>query len=160
MSGPLYLKIFGPLLKIFFRRPPPVAKKIFGQCTILGVKKFFRTYHNFSERRKIFSGNTYDVYCHCRCLFIVIPYNRINLNHDRINLNLVGAPNCRGPLVLELTLTTVRYATGPSPPPTFWDRLTPWLSWLEHCTGIAGSIPARDLKLHFSQLFLVRSSKS
>jgi hypothetical protein len=24
----------------------------------------------------------------------------------------VGAPNCRGPLVLELTLTTVRYATG------------------------------------------------
>ena len=32
--------------------------------------------------------------------------------HDRINLNLVGAPNCRGPLVLELTLTTVRYATG------------------------------------------------
>ena len=26
-----------------------------------------------------------DVYCHCRCLFIVIPYNRINLNHDRIN---------------------------------------------------------------------------
>ena len=35
---------------------------------------------------------TIDVYCHCRCLFIVIPYNRINLNHDRINLNLVGAP--------------------------------------------------------------------
>ena len=34
-----------------------------------------------------------------------------DLNHDRINLNLVGAPNCRGPLVLELTLTTVRYAT-------------------------------------------------
>jgi hypothetical protein len=63
------------------------------------------------ERRKIFSGNTYDVYCHCRCLFIVIPYNRINLNHDRINLNLVGAPNFQGPLVLELTLTTVRYAT-------------------------------------------------
>jgi hypothetical protein len=60
----------------------------------------------------MFSGNTYDVYCHCRCLFIVIPYNRINLNHDRINLNLVGAPNCRGPLVLELTLTTVRYATA------------------------------------------------
>ena len=59
----------------------------------------------------MFSGNTYDVYFHCRCLFIVIPYNRINLNHDRINLNLVGAPNCRGPLVLELTLTTVRYAT-------------------------------------------------
>jgi hypothetical protein len=86
--------------------------KIFGQCTILGVKKFFRTYHNFSWRRKIFSENTYDVYCHCRCLFIVIPYNRINLNHDGINLNLVGAPNCRGPLVLELTLTTVRYATG------------------------------------------------
>jgi hypothetical protein len=44
----------------------------------------------------------------------VIPYNRININHDRINLNLVGAPNCRGPLVLELTLTTVRYATGPN----------------------------------------------
>ena len=32
-------------------------------------------------------------------------------HHDRINLNLVGAPNFRGPLVLELTLTTVRYAT-------------------------------------------------
>jgi hypothetical protein len=114
VSGALYLKIFAPLLKNFFRRPPPtppVAKKIFGQCTILGVKKFLRTYHNFSERRKIFSGNTYDVYCHGRCLFIVIPYNRINLNHDRINLNLVGAPNFRGPLVLELTLTTVRYAT-------------------------------------------------
>jgi hypothetical protein len=32
---------FGPLLKKIFRRhPPPVAKKIFGQCTILGVKKF------------------------------------------------------------------------------------------------------------------------
>jgi hypothetical protein len=55
----------------FFGDPPPVAKKI------------FRTYHNFS-------GNTYDVYCHCRCLFIVIPYHRININHDRINLNLVG----------------------------------------------------------------------
>ena len=52
-----------------------------------------------------------DVYCHCRCLFIV-SYNCIYLNHDRINLNLVGGgPNCRGPLVLELTLTTVRYAT-------------------------------------------------
>ena len=25
--------------------------------------------------------------------------------------------------------------------------------------GIAGSIPARDLKLHFSQLFLVRSNE-
>jgi hypothetical protein len=59
----------------------------------------------------MFFVNTYDVYCHCRCLFIVIPYNRINLNHDRINLNLVGTPNFRGPLVLELTLTTVRYAT-------------------------------------------------
>jgi hypothetical protein len=35
--------------------------------------------------------------------------------HDRINPNLVGAPNCRGPLVLELTLTTVRYATVPNP---------------------------------------------
>jgi hypothetical protein len=64
VSGALYLKIFGPLLQNFFRRPPPPP-----QCTILGVK-----------------------------------------NHDRINLNLVGAPNCRGPLVLELTLTTVRYA--------------------------------------------------
>ena len=41
---------------------------------------------------------TVDVYCHCRCLFIVIPYNRINLNHDRINLNLVGVP--RGPLTV------------------------------------------------------------
>ena len=45
----------------------------------------------------------------CRCLFIVIPYNRINLNHDRINLNLVGGP--RGPLVIALTLPYVRYAT-------------------------------------------------
>ena len=103
MSGALFVH-FWPLLKNFFRRPPspppPVRRqKNFGQCTILGVKK----------RRN--TGNTYDVYCHCRCLFIVIPYNRINLNHDRINLNLVGAPNCRGPLVLELTLTTVRYAT-------------------------------------------------
>ena len=53
---------------------------------------------------------TVDVYCHCRCLFIVIPYNRINLNHDRINLNLVGAP--RRPLVIALTLPYVRYATG------------------------------------------------
>ena len=48
---------------------------------------------------------------YCRCLFIV-SYNCINLNHDRINLNLVGAPNCWRPLVIELTLTTVRYATG------------------------------------------------
>ena len=59
---------------------------------------------------------TVDVYCHCRCLFIVIPYiNRINLNHDRINLNLVGGPsgppNSRGPLVIALTLPYVRYAT-------------------------------------------------
>jgi hypothetical protein len=37
----------------------------------------------------------FDVYCHCRCIFIVIPYNRINLNH---NLNLVGA--LRGPLTV------------------------------------------------------------
>jgi hypothetical protein len=36
------------------------------------------------------SGNTYDVYCHCRCLFIVIPYNRINLK-------LLGAPTVGGP---------------------------------------------------------------
>ena len=55
---------------------------------------------------------TVDVYCHCRCLFIVIPYNRINLNHDRSNLNLVGPPNSRGPLVIALTLPYVRYATG------------------------------------------------
>ena len=60
---------------------------------------------------------TVDVYCHCRCLFIVIPYNRINLNHDRINLNLVGAPRgpltVGGPLVIALTLpyVHVRYAT-------------------------------------------------
>ena len=106
MSGALFGHFWPPT----FGDLPP-AKKIFGS-TILGVKKFFRTYNNFSQRRKFFSRNTYDVYCHCRCLFIVIPYNRINLNHDRINLNLVGAPNCRGPLVLELTLTTVRYATG------------------------------------------------
>jgi hypothetical protein len=58
--------------------------------------------------------------------FIVIPYNRINLNHDRINLNLVGAPNCRGPLVLELTLTTVRYATGPIPVSTVQSLFTIW----------------------------------
>jgi hypothetical protein len=91
VSGALYLKIFGPLLKIFFRRsPPPPPRR----------QKNFRSVYHFGSQ-KIFP----------RFLFIVIPYNRINLNHDRINLNLVGAPNYRGPLVLELTLTTVRYAT-------------------------------------------------
>jgi hypothetical protein len=47
-NGP-FRPLLAPYLKIFFGdHPPPVAKKIFGQCTILGVKKFFRTYHNFS----------------------------------------------------------------------------------------------------------------
>jgi hypothetical protein len=50
--------LLAPLLpKIFFRRelflttspPLPPPKKHFGQCTILGVKKFFRTYQNFSK---------------------------------------------------------------------------------------------------------------
>ena len=80
-----------------------------------GSQKNFPDIPQFFLKTKNFSGDTYDVYCHCRCLFIVIPYNHINLNHDRINLNLVGAPNCRGPLVLELTLTTVRYATALAP---------------------------------------------
>jgi hypothetical protein len=41
---------FGPPLLHFgdLHPPPPRRQKIFGQCTILGVKKFFRTYPNFS----------------------------------------------------------------------------------------------------------------
>jgi hypothetical protein len=40
--------------KTYFLRPPPHHQKIFGQCTILGVKKFFRTYQNFSRHKKNF----------------------------------------------------------------------------------------------------------
>jgi hypothetical protein len=56
---------------------------------------------------------TVDVYCHCRCLFIVMPYNRINLDHDRINI--MTRTNSRGPLVIALTLPYVRYGTARVP---------------------------------------------
>jgi hypothetical protein len=115
---------FGPLLKNLFRRPPappPSPKKfsvsvpfsesknVFGHTPIFPkdekifpeTPKNFQDIWYFSPKLKHFdniSKSTVDVYCHCRCLFIVIPYNRINLNHDRINLNLVGTP--RGPLTV------------------------------------------------------------
>jgi hypothetical protein len=41
------LATFGPPL-LHFGDFPPRRQKIFGQCTILGAKKFFRTYPNFS----------------------------------------------------------------------------------------------------------------
>jgi hypothetical protein len=57
-------RLWGALFKkkghliIFFGWPPPRRQKNFGQCTILGVKKFFRTYR-FSLILTNFSGNTY-----------------------------------------------------------------------------------------------------
>jgi hypothetical protein len=48
-----------PVSKTFFWRPPPPRRqKIFGQCTILGVQKFFWTNQNFSEDYKKFPDFT------------------------------------------------------------------------------------------------------
>jgi hypothetical protein len=105
--------MFAPLLKNFFRRlPPPPSPQKFSVSVPFWESKNFSGHSNFFLKTKIFFRK------HQRCLLSLSMFiycntvNRINLNHDRINLNLVGAPNCRGPLVLELTLTTVRYATG------------------------------------------------
>jgi hypothetical protein len=46
-------KIF-PEKIIFDDLPPPRRQKNFGQCTILGVQKFFVTYYKFSKIHKIY----------------------------------------------------------------------------------------------------------
>jgi hypothetical protein len=50
-------KIF-PEKIIFDDHPPPHRQKNFGQCTILGVQKFFRTYQNFSRHNTNFPDIT------------------------------------------------------------------------------------------------------